>query len=289
MAVVRGGSDALECLIRKVGVDDAEFSAQGGTGKVHLYYSASGTATEGTGQLSSGGATVPLTTANDLFSSLPTMMAYDMIFMGCEGTDDMAGRSVDQFLAVRDYANQGGRIFGSHFWDQWINYTEFMEAECEASPCPEIVDFMSGFQKLGNVTGTVDTSFPKGLAMSEWLNNVGASTTPGQIPIVDATQTVMSLVHPNAQQWMTAPGQGTPAIQYFSFPTPVDGPECGRMVFSELHVSAGSGDSGKAAYPTGCSPDEMTPQQKALAFMIFDLSSCVQPEDQEVVPPTIVK
>ncbi len=290
MAVVRGGSDALECLIRKIGVDDAEFTTDAGSGRVHLYYSDKGDNTPAeTGQLMQGGSAVPLTQYESLFVDLPKMMTYDMVLMGCQGADDMPANEAE-FTNVRSYTEAGGRMFGSHYWDQWVYYKEFVAA-CDADPasCPEIVQFMSGFQKLGNVTGTVDTSFPKGVALSEWLNNVGASTTPGQIPIVDSTQTVQSLVHPNAQQWITAPGTSTPAIQYFSFPMPIDGPECGRMVFSELHVNAGSDDSGKLAFPSGCGTGELTPQQKALAFMIFDLSSCVQPEDKEVVPPEIVK
>jgi hypothetical protein len=36
IAMVRGGSDALECLIRKLGVSDSEFTTDSGTGRVHL-------------------------------------------------------------------------------------------------------------------------------------------------------------------------------------------------------------------------------------------------------------
>jgi hypothetical protein len=94
---------------------------------------------------------------------------------------------------------------------------------------------------------------------------------------------------------------------YFSFDTPVNlnppapGPDpnggpvyCGRAVFSDLHVAgapAATGGGGGACEdmpppPGGCANVDLSPQEKALEFMLFDLSSCVIPDT--IQPPMTV-
>jgi len=41
-------------------------------------------------------------------------------------------------------------------------------------------------------------------------------------------------------------------------------------------------------FPTECKTNGMTPQAKALEFIFFDLSSCVQNDDKTPEPPSIV-
>ena len=57
--------------------------------------------------------------------------------------------------------------------------------------------------------------------------------------------TVDAVVPGLATQWIygTDNDRKTPMVQYFSFTAPIGQTECGRMVFSDLHVSTGSGDS----------------------------------------------
>ena len=37
MAFATGDVDALECVLRKIGIDDSEFTEPTGTGRVHIY------------------------------------------------------------------------------------------------------------------------------------------------------------------------------------------------------------------------------------------------------------
>jgi len=60
-------------------------------------------------------------------------------------------------------------------------------------------------------------------------------------------------------------------------------------VFSDVHVSQGGGDNAAVPFPTRCGAisTDLTPQQKALEFMLFDLSSCAQIETGVPVPPPL--
>ena len=284
IAVVRGGSDALECLFRKIGISDSEFSTDAGDGHIQLYASDGGTATAGTTTLASGGS-IPL--GATLYSSLPKLMSYDALFLACEGGGHgtFDNDTAAEFSNVAAYADAGGRIFGSHYQNYWIRPDKF-----NFPPYPTVAKFASSQDGFNvDVTGDVDTTFPKGMAFRDWLVNVGASTTPGKLLIHDGEHTVDSVVAGTAQQWITVtdPNGQPGVVQYYSFNTPVGKPECGRMVFSDLHVASGTGDSGKIAFPTGCTSSPLSPQEKALVFMLFDLSSCVQPDDAPVVVPVV--
>ncbi len=81
-----------------------------------------------------------------------------------------------------------------------------------------------------------------------------------------------------------------------SFNTPVGAAAdavCGRVVFSNLHVGAGEqggvSDDPQADFPDGCKTADLSAQQKALEFMLFDLSSYIQKDDSAVTPPRYVQ
>jgi hypothetical protein len=112
--------------------------------------------------------------------------------------------------------------------------------------------------------------------------NVNASSSLGKIQLTDVTNSLSSVRAP-AQSWI-AHGTNTDT-RYFSFNAPTDVAEdqqCGRAVYSDLHLMGIS--AGGQSFPSGCpAPGGLSAQQKALEFMFFDLSSCVQSDSK---PPT---
>ena len=157
------------------------------------------------------------------------------------------------------------------------------------------------------VNAQIDESFPKGKAFSQWLVNVDASVEAGTLPINEWRHDVRSENKPPSQRWITAntqtayPDPATAAthdagniVQHFTFNAPIEAGvddagaplQCGKVVFSDFHVSAGERKAG--TFPSECKLIPMTPQEKALEFMLFDLAACIQVEDQPPPPPPSV-
>lgn len=284
IAVSTGSADALECLIRKLGIHESEFTAPSGPGKINFFNGHEGAA-KYTETMNDG---VEFPMASELWGSVESLSQYDVVLMSCEGGTNESEKGEAAFLAMQRYANLGGRIFASHMHKVWF--------EQGPAPFPQIAEFVEE-DPLNTLTANVVTSFPKGQALAQWLVNVGASETEGEIDIKSAQHSVQSENSAYAQSWIAS--DAPQSVQYLSANTPLGAPpeeQCGRLVFSDIHVS---GDLGQAAagladssqpgvgFPEGCVTDELSPQEKVLAFMLFDIASCVVPDDVEPLPPLL--
>jgi hypothetical protein len=86
-----------------------------------------------------------------------------------------------------------------------------------------------------------------------------------------------------AERWVYVdPARSTPmgktGVQNMLFTTPQEdlpNDRCGKVVYSDMHVSSGSSSKSGTPYPGGCSTQPLSAQEKALAFIFFDISSCV--------------
>jgi hypothetical protein len=278
IALTTGGLDALECLIRKIGIEDAEITNDSGDGRVHLFAGgnhngvAMAATSAGTNSFMSGAV---MTDAEVWWEQEANLNKYDIILHSCEGTSNPTNKSMNARMALQNFANAGGRVFASHWHNYWIEHGP--------NPWPMTANFRHQSDPASPFTGTIDQSFAKGVALAQWLVNVGASPPPGGTLEINGAKRTVTTVRAPSQRWIYN-GMGNSEVdQYYSFTTPYGTGSCGKVVFSDLHVTAGSGaatddDSDPTLpFPMGCRTTELSPQEKALEFMLFDLSACIIP------------
>jgi hypothetical protein len=294
IAVSTGGEDSLECLLRRIGVAASEYvqgSAAGG--HIHVYAGFEGATTR----------TAAPESAAALWDSQADLDRHNLVLLSCEGQETTGGNPglalTDSMRAyLQNYGNGGGRVFASHFHYAWFDSGPFA-----TGPKP-LASWATGSQSIDDTTslpGVVNTSlasgagFPSGIALNAWLGNVGALTTSGQLPIWFGRHNVSALLQPPTTEWIhldpsvtQAPG----ATQYFSVDMPIGNPPeaiCGRIVYSDLHAGGppgvaipsfapdypGATPNNPGVVPDGCAVRELSPQESALEFMLFDLSTCI--------------
>ncbi|EYF06508.1 carboxypeptidase-like regulatory domain-containing protein [Chondromyces apiculatus] len=284
IALTTGGFDPLECLVRKMGIDDAEFTSEGGSGRIHLFHGREGG--ERFADTLNGGAA--FTPANNLWDTLDGLMRYDVVLLACEGEQFPETKPPAALQAMHDYASAGGRIFASHWHNIWMEFGP--------TPWPELADWDFQSDPLEPFTSHIDTSFPKGAALSDWLVNVEASQTPGEIQVLDPQHSILTVNDQLTTRWAYSEAPHDPGVQYFTYNTPLikaDGtpeePEnqCGRVVYTDIHVSSGDYPGDSYPFPQGCITNELSAQEKVLMFMLFDLSACVTSDDEPPPPPQI--
>jgi len=288
MAFSTGNVDTLHCVLRKIGIDDSEFTNPSGPGRVRLYRD--------------NGARIDANTplASTLYGSSTELAKYDLALFECAGGREVKGAADQQ--RVIDFANAGGRVFATHYGYVWLT-DSIGTAISNIGPKPFSQTATWLVDQLGPdaATAVVDQTLQgdaatqaRRTAFASWLQLVGASTTLGQIPITSARRDF------DAVSSIPATAAGTPAQRWlysstsplhYTFDTPIAYPpnlhptkQCGRVLYSDFHVS--DAVSVGTTFPAECFDGPMTPQERALEFMLFDLASCIGPLPGACVPRT---
>jgi hypothetical protein len=313
IAVSTGGADTLECLMRRIGLPTTEYTAgAGGTGHIHVFAGGdkggggSGGGGGGAGRPETPGMTGAPASDTNLWMSAAQMMPYDIVLLSCEGGETYNANPP----ALEQYLNAGGRAFGSHFHYAFFsgpigtNQNYSAPADWGSNLATWSTD--KNGDSNGPIGGIIDQTlngstqpFAKGVDLYQWLglNNALSQNGVAQHELSIYQPRYNAVVGPAnkpSQPWIIADqasGQGG-ATMYFSFDTPVNPPAnpdggaptyCGRAVFSDLHVAGNPMTTDTGNPPNGCVDADLSPQEKALEFMLFDLSSCVIPDT--VAPP----
>ena len=186
-------------------------------------------------------------------------------------------KTVAQRANVENYANGGGRLFTSHYGYVWLfNQPNSISFTATATWTPD--QFSPPSQD-----GYIDVSFLKGQTFAQWVYAVNAQAVTSTLMTprirVNNVRNDFSAVFAPAERWVYGTANGAavaannPAIPLqYAFNTPLaaaPADKCGRVLFSDFHVSSGG------TFPQ-CA-GAMTPQEKVFEYLIFDLTSCVTP------------
>lgn len=267
IALTTGAADPLECVLRKIGIDDSEFTTNAVDGRVHLYKGPGSP----TGAFSAALGGANFTGAASLWNDVNALKKYDLVLLACEGGPNEASKSLAAREAMFDYANAGGRIFAFHDQAYWFS--------AGPAPFPSAASWVTNRAKPPEpLIASLDTSSPQTTAMRDWAQNVGALSAGG-VSIYGAQHNVdgtggvsrpwITFTNPNASN--------VAGIGLLTFETPVGAAgtkQCGRVAHAAMHVAFG--DSSGPAFPTGCTSATISPQEKLVEYMLFHLSNCLE-------------
>ena len=339
IAISVGDADRLQCLFKRMGIADSEFtSGPTGTGAINLYKDDTADFT----------GTVSWPSSTTLWDTAAHLKQYDIVMLGCQGSQSTQRSNKDSGVisdaskqAMVDYANAGGKIFAEHYQQTWLASfpplktdpaktgvpcfknpicTADMATVCtgnsnavadscqpcsfsctnlaaapyytSSAPFGEVASWVTAsgvIDASGSIgspnTGTINTGFPSGAAFAQWLTlqppspAVATADPQGSITIESEMKpAATATINPPATPWISIPGYA----DYFTFNTPIGQPEasqCGRFAYTDVHVASGLADGPyydpkPSASPSNCLNHELLNQEKAIEFMIFDLSHC---------------
>jgi hypothetical protein len=268
-AISTGNVDALECILRKIGVADTEFSNPSESGRIHFYRN--------------NGAIYDMSTPNQaaLVDTPATWDRYDQILFPCEGLQ--SNESAPALMNFNSYTNKGGRVITTHFSYTWLYQNGGFATAGDWQ--------VNQVNPANPLISDIDTSTPKGHDFATWLGIVGAlsNANPPRVSINDPRHN-LNAVPPNqgGRRWIYT--DTPPIVQHMTIDTPVAAtPDklCGRVIYSDFHVA--NALNTPLVFPAECPTADLTAQEKILEFMLLDLATCgiIEPPPPPPPPPPL--
>lgn len=295
MAVAAGDHDAIECVLRELGIAPGEFagaedpsSGDPTFGRVHLYNNQAPGAPTVAGQ-------PPLST---LLRDRERMLRYPLIFLNCSGPtySESLLRDPQVLSNLRDYLSGGGRLYVTDWsYDFLQQVPELAPFVCFEDDQDCAITTPHGFHtapahggSLSLLTAQISTDTPTTRALADWIAALPGERPlmPGALPVSDllpgwvvVQKTATDLRYPTTT-WLTAelsdrlrPPRLRPLTVSFDYPPQAP---CGRALFSSYHTRQ---RSLRLPFPEYCpaTGSGLLPQEHILAFLLFELGSCLGP------------
>jgi hypothetical protein len=289
VAMATGSGEEIECALRKIGVDDCEFTSPPPIapkpGRVQFYLERGPDV-----DASAPGANSPTADApdwadpkNGLIQSVSRMKSYDMIFFSCEGQSDgnvvpfgsggttnpIDGTSSYQ-QNFYDYAAAGGRVYTAHYSYTWMTNIQAGTSPPANGPTPlsSVASWNVHQNDPSPQVANIDTTLPdggpflKGQQFVRWLGLPGVNAltnfSPPQIQVDNPRNDVASVNIPPAEQWIHLPGVPADIPQHMVFNVPLQGRDggttapCGRVLYLDMHAQSLAMPNPTTSFPHEC-------------------------------------
>jgi len=288
IAVVTGGADGMECVLRKIGIADSEFT--------NYNVNASGLTTPGRVNFFRGGydpgAVITSTSATPIEAQLvgsthnsatytPLVDNYNVVMLACQGYDGYTTASGRANLI--DFTGSGGRVFATHYSYDYLYQDSSINGAAKW-------DVDQSYPENDPGAAIVNQAFSSGATLANWMQSIGIGTISNGVTSVSLSNLRVDTtgVVPPTQAWLTLENNSPNAVMQFSFNTPVGAAaasQYGKVMFNDYHVENGGG--GGEIFPAECSAfgvvTTLTPQERLLEFSLFDLMNFQVP----LVTPTL--
>jgi hypothetical protein len=307
IAVTTGDCDQLGCLLPKLGIDASELGIAG-ENRAAAYFTGSSETVSGTPAHVATFGPANMRPTTELWNNEAALSKYDMTLLSCECTENLTTKTATSFSAMNNYLAKGGRIFGTDYAYVWLKYSP--DRDLTAA-----VVIPGGEPGWAQTPLAIDTSFPKGKALAEWMKFVDPAAVYGAIQATTVLNNVRSVMPPSALAWASsktgvAPGllawppgfppplgaasvdpNAPPRPRILTVNTPAGMPsdkQCGRAAFLDAHiVDATYSAPVGSKFPGNCGTS-FSKGEEALAFLFFDLAACIQDDTRPVIPPIII-
>lgn len=279
MAVAAGDHDAIECVLRDLGIDAGEFGPSDGPAAVQLYDAQTLGMPTLPGQLA-----VPA-----LLGDRARLFRYNVVFLNCSGVTYSQTLLKDPVVLgnLRDYVAAGGRLYATDWSYDYIQQVpELAPFLCfeDGQDCAIVTPhaFHAAVAHGGDgdpLQASVDQSTADGRALAAWLSQLPSPVAADNVPITELLPGWVLLQKTAADAsrfpstvWLTAAAKGRvrPLTVTFDYPPQQ---ACGRVLFSSAHTRE---RLPQRLFPSYC-PLSGGPlaQEQILEFLLFHLSSCV--------------
>ena len=289
IAMVTGRTDQMECALRDIGLEDAEFTDPGGNGRINLYLSDQNPGAQISAQTPS---------ESSLMGNPATLNQYDIVLVASAGAvaganpppyppgdheppfyadqPQLPARPQDQLQNFANYVNAGGRAFLTHLQSVYIEGNPYLPAFARWSDGSQWADGQDYLDPA------INTSFDEGAQFAEWLPLTNSGFVYGQMMVNQDFPEVVSVTSPT-QSWYSLTsklqnGNTGTGVQQFVAHTPVGASNaCGRVVYDDflMEVPPYQHYPTNVTFPNECVPRFQQPQEYALEWNLFELTKPV--------------